>query len=309
MSHARLPHANVDLDLQTAAPFGAGAVAPSGPPTTRKVQRVILAMRDRLEEGLPLRSMALLAIQSPFHFIRKFHLVTGITPRQFMGALRVDAARRLLLTTRASVTDVCFRVGYNSLGTFTTRFTQLVGLAPRDLRRLASDADVTRLGDLPQSEELIPFRGRSLSIAGRITAPDGFTGLIFIGLFPTPVPQGAPLSCALLSGSGPYAVPWPSADGTYYVMATAVENLDDPLPLLLGDTRLRGRSAPLVVSGGHVTGSADIALRGPLLTDPPILVSLPGLLRRIKSPARRVASRPSHAAQSHDEARTRRRAR
>src|ERR1044072_6247332 len=96
----------------------------------RAVERVILAMRERLDEALTLEDLAEVAIISPFYFDRIFRQITGIPPCQFLSALRMEAAKRLLLTSSLSVTDVCFEVGYNSLGTFTTRFTQLVGLPP-----------------------------------------------------------------------------------------------------------------------------------------------------------------------------------
>jgi AraC-like DNA-binding protein len=55
-----------------------------------------------------------------------------------LSALRLGEAKRLLLITERSVTDICCDLGYNSLGTFTARFTQRVGLSPARLRRLGS---------------------------------------------------------------------------------------------------------------------------------------------------------------------------
>ena len=103
----------------------------------RAVERVISAMRQRLDEEFSLQEMANVAFMSPFHFNRIFRQVTGVPPCQFMSALRLESARRLLLTTKLSVTEVCFEVGYSSLGTFTRRFTDLLGISPRSLRRLA----------------------------------------------------------------------------------------------------------------------------------------------------------------------------
>src|SRR3954462_9968927 len=114
-------------------------------PTTRTarrqaVERVIQAMSTRLDEPLSVQDMAEIAFFSPFHFNRIFRDVTGIPPHKFQNALRLESAKRLLLTTRLSGTDVCFEVGYSSLGTFTTHFTRQVGLPPRHLRRPAEDA-------------------------------------------------------------------------------------------------------------------------------------------------------------------------
>src|ERR1700716_965915 len=82
------------------------------------VERVIQTMHDRLDEPLTLHEMSRIAYISPYHFNRIFRQITGIPPNQFFYALRLETAKRLLLTTNTSVTDVCFDVGYNSLGTF-----------------------------------------------------------------------------------------------------------------------------------------------------------------------------------------------
>src|SRR5438309_1587588 len=103
------------------------------------IERAILAMRERLQEPLSLQDMADIAHMSPYHFSRVFHRLIGIPPGEFLTALRLDAAKRLLLTTSLSVTDICFEVGYLSPSSFTTRFTQLVGLPPRQLRQVAGD--------------------------------------------------------------------------------------------------------------------------------------------------------------------------
>ena len=83
------------------------------------VERVLATMRERLDEDLTLHDMADVAHLSPYHFTRVFRHVTGIPPCEFLTALRLQEAKRLLLTTGLSVTDVCFEVGYSSLGTFT----------------------------------------------------------------------------------------------------------------------------------------------------------------------------------------------
>src|SRR5262249_28546352 len=98
------------------------------------VERVIKVMREHLAEPLSLGDMADEACLSPYYFNRVFHRSIGLPPCEFLAALRLDAAKKLLLTTDLSVTDVCFTVGYNALGSFTSRFTQQVGLSPRHLR-------------------------------------------------------------------------------------------------------------------------------------------------------------------------------
>src|ERR1044072_8789445 len=103
----------------------------------RAVERVITTARERLCEPISLRDMSRVAYISEFHFNRVFHRITGLPPNKFISAMRLDEAKRLLLNTNLSITDICFEVGYNSLSTFTRRFTQQVGLGPREFRYLA----------------------------------------------------------------------------------------------------------------------------------------------------------------------------
>src|SRR6476660_4196704 len=97
------------------------------------VEQVVRWMREHLDQEISMEEMAEGAGVSPFHFLRTFRRFTGVTPALFLSALRLEEAKRLLLTTERSVTDICFDVGYSSVGTFTTRFTQLVGLSPARL--------------------------------------------------------------------------------------------------------------------------------------------------------------------------------
>jgi AraC family transcriptional regulator len=243
------------------------------------VEQVIRAMRERLHEPLSLQDMANIAFVSPYHFNRIFRAITGIPPCEFLAMLRLDAARRLLLTTDRSVTDICFDVGYTSLGTFTTRFTQLVGLSPRRLRYLANGAAMfylQRLCDsLTRFTHVVPLR---TGLGGQVSVSGDFAGLIFIGLFSTPVPQGRPVACALLTRPGTYRMA-PVPDGCYYLFAAGLSASDDPLAYLLSDMPLRGAGqGPLPVYSGQVSGSTDIMLRPVRLTDPPILIALPFLV-------------------------------
>jgi len=75
------------------------------------------------------------ACLSPFHFHRLFASTFGQTPHEFLTRLRMDRARHLLVSGEMSVTDVCFEVGYASLGSFSMKFRSLVGQAPTEYQR------------------------------------------------------------------------------------------------------------------------------------------------------------------------------
>ena len=90
---------------------------------TQAVERVIQTMHTHLHEALTLEDLASVACLSPSHFHRVFRRLIGIPPGEFLSALRFQMARRLLLATSLSVTDICFEVGYTSMGSFTSRFS------------------------------------------------------------------------------------------------------------------------------------------------------------------------------------------
>jgi len=99
------------------------------------ILRVLPFMRERLTEEIDLRQLADVAIMSPYHFLRTFRELTGVPPVKFLGALRVEVAKRLLIETDESILDICQQVGYTSLGSFSTRFAEVVGLSPGRFRQ------------------------------------------------------------------------------------------------------------------------------------------------------------------------------
>jgi len=243
------------------------------------VERVIRAMRERIYQPLSLEDMADVAHLSPYHFSRVFHNIIGVPPGEFLAALRLEEAKRLLLTTSLSVTDICFELGYASLGSFTTRFTQLVGAPPRHLRHLAQDFTPPALESLHNSNTYsfcsVPVKGCFL---GRVSVPGTFTGFVFVGLFPKPLPQGQPIRCTLLSTAGRYFIKC-VPDGRYYLLAVAFplvekheEFLSPDAGLLLGMSQ-----EPLLIHDGKMSGQANLLLHPLCLTDPPIVFALPFL--------------------------------
>jgi len=243
------------------------------------VGRVVAVMWERLGETLTLQDMADMAHLSPYYFTRVFRAVTGIPPAEYLAALRVQEAKRLLLTTPESVTDVCLEVGYTGLGTFTARFARLVGVPPGRLRRQADDVDGLVAGAQPFGRVVERAVAPGGGVSGVVRAPDATPGLIFIGLFPTPIPQSAPIGSALLAGPGAYHIPW-VPDGCYYAMAAAFPASARGLTYLLPDDGLRvgGARAAVTVRGGRSRERADIVVRPLRPTDPPLLTALPFLL-------------------------------
>ena len=102
--------------------------------TFRRLLRARDAIHARFGEPLELAGLAREASLSPFHFLRLFRGAFGETPHQYLTRVRLEAAKRLLLGD-AAVTDVCFEVGFQSLGSFSTLFARRVGAPPSAFRR------------------------------------------------------------------------------------------------------------------------------------------------------------------------------
>ena len=96
-------------------------------------------MRDRIDreyaQPLDVEALARGAHMSAGHFSREFRLAYGESPYGYLMTRRIERAMALLRRGDLSVTEVCFAVGCSSLGTFSTRFTELVGMPPSSYRR------------------------------------------------------------------------------------------------------------------------------------------------------------------------------
>ncbi|MFD2840887.1 helix-turn-helix transcriptional regulator [Populibacterium corticicola] len=105
-------------------------------PQSQDVETLTLLRRarDRMDrefaQPLDVESLARSVHMSGGHFSRQFRKAYGESPYQYLMTRRIERAMSLLRSSELSVTDVCFSVGFQSLGTFSTRFTELVGVAP-----------------------------------------------------------------------------------------------------------------------------------------------------------------------------------
>ena len=112
--------------------------------TTSDAQRLrdlalLRRVRDRMDrdyaQPLDVEALARGVSMSAGHLSRQFKLAYGESPYAYLMTRRIERAMALLRRGDLSVTDVCFAVGCSSLGTFSTRFTELVGMTPSDYRR------------------------------------------------------------------------------------------------------------------------------------------------------------------------------
>ncbi len=100
--------------------------------------RLLRRARDRMDreyaEPLDVAALARTALMSTAHFARRFRETYGETPYSYLMTRRIERAKALLRRGDMSVTDVCFDVGCTSLGSFSARFTEIVGDTPSAYR-------------------------------------------------------------------------------------------------------------------------------------------------------------------------------
>ncbi|MFF4734625.1 helix-turn-helix domain-containing protein [Streptomyces sp. NPDC001262] len=99
-----------------------------------RLRRARDAMDRDYAQPLDVPALANVALMSPGHFSRSFRAAFGETPYSYLMTRRVERAKALLRRGDLSVTEVCFAVGCTSLGSFSSRFTELVGESPSAYR-------------------------------------------------------------------------------------------------------------------------------------------------------------------------------
>jgi len=231
----------------------------------RAVKKVITEMRASLADPLTIDDMARTAMFSKYHFSRLFQRATGVSPRRFLSALRIQRAKELLVSTSLNVAEISHRVGYSSVGTFSSRFASSVGLSPIAYRRSGGlVAQVAR-----------PRRGSAgptgVTVRGTVHASPAGESVVFVGVFPSRLPEGRPVTCTALARPGPFAVTG-VPEGSWYLLAYSAapeRKLDRSRAGL--DGLSVGSRGPLTVR--HNTGVlvVDLRLRPISVLDPPVL--------------------------------------
>ena len=127
-------------------------------------------VRDRIDreyaQPLDVEALARDAHMSAGHLSRQFRAAYGESPYSYLMTRRIERAMALLRQGELSVTEVCFAVGCSSLGTFSTRFTELVGVPPSTYRDQAAQ---TTAGMPPCVAKQVtrPIRNREARVPGR----------------------------------------------------------------------------------------------------------------------------------------------
>ncbi|HEU5271878.1 MAG TPA: helix-turn-helix transcriptional regulator [Jatrophihabitans sp.] len=225
-------------------------------------------MWQKYDQPLSLSELAGEALFSRYYFSRIFRAETGTSPGRFLTAVRLFRAKNLLLETSLSVTDISYLVGYNSPGTFSSRFTLSVGMSPARYRHQA------KLGFRAPARRSPGGRGAGCVELTALMPLTGVPMRTYVGVFGLPL-QSAPIACAVVDDSGRCRVAG-VPDGDWSVRAVTVATADwtakpwQRRPLLLSD------SVPVTVRAG-VAPLTRLALRPCRSTDVPVLLAIPEL--------------------------------
>lgn len=177
------------------------------------VEQAVLAMRADLFCGAGIADIATQTFYSKFHFTREFSRLVGTTPRRFLAALRMERASQMLLTTDLSIADAGTMVGYSSVGTFSTRFSALVGMSPRQWR--ACGGRPPALGSI-EGTGTGRLRGQvELGPAAATADCD-----IFVGAFEDSIVQGRPAAATRIDSAGAFHLAG-LQEGTWAVVVLA----------------------------------------------------------------------------------------
>ncbi|OBI94245.1 helix-turn-helix transcriptional regulator [Mycobacterium sp. 1245805.9] len=143
----------------------------TGSPAEQRLRDLALLrrVRDRIDrdyaQPLDVEALARAVHMSAGHLSREFRRAYGESPYSYLMTRRIERAMALLRCGDLSVTEVCFAVGCSSLGTFSTRFTELVGMPPSVFRRQAGDA-TAGIAPCVAKQVTRPIRNREASAAG-----------------------------------------------------------------------------------------------------------------------------------------------
>jgi AraC family transcriptional regulator len=257
---------------------------PAQEKTHSAVERVIAMIHRRYQEPLTLQDLAAEACYSTFHFTRLFHKKAGMPPGQFLTAVRLYHAKRLLATSDMSIVDVVTSVGYSSVGTFTTRFTNATGVSPSAFRDPSVNRLLTLIGPcgvrIPAAATVAAAEcsGRrpvetTGAIVGSLQLPSGTDSTeLLVGVFDSMAPQSGPVACHTIAASEAIEVYIQNIPvGLWHLVAigsrrnTSGDHSTDQKTALLATTR-----TPIRVRKDEIAGAPSLRLTPPGPLTPPI---------------------------------------
>ncbi len=283
------------MDLLTLEPPPAGLDAFAEPPSigdpdeeeegeashmATRVRRAIAFIHTNLMEPITLSGLADVACYSPWHFDRMFQGRTGVPPMAYLTLARIASARRQITTTRHSIINVAYDVGYNSVGSFGKRFTALVGCSPTSLRHAADRFDRARFQAraAAAAELCAGYAGRACH--GTVAFRGGESGFVFLALQHRGRMTPSPVTCAVARAPGPFAIPLPGSGDFELVAIGFPDGVADTALITQDEAPRARRNLSVMAVAGNARLALPLLLGAPTPDDVPIPPVFPLLLEQ-----------------------------
>ena len=238
----------------------------------RGVERAIAVMHQRLGDELTVDDLADAAFMSRHHFTRVFSKVTGVSPGRFLAAVRMQEAKRLLLQTDRSVTNVSLDVGYNSLGTFTRIFSDFVCLPPLRFRKLSRPLLQLTLDEVTRFLPPNRVHSSNASLCGEVVCASPLA-LVIVAMFPTAIPRSQPIECDCLTDSLRFSFSRTAPHDTHIFAAGLPPEATMEDAVLASHSRIQVGLRQLAECVPR--NRLSLELRPRRVTEPPVVIAFP----------------------------------
>lgn len=236
------------------------------------VEAVIRQMKRSVNDVVTLDDWADYASLSKYQLMSAFRELTGITPMAFHSAEKLEIAKYLLVFEDMKVTDVCFELGFESLGSFVSKFSIMVGLPPGNYARIMR---ATNLRDIYASALAnwrgAPAEGEAAAAFTFERPPLTNMEAIVAAVFKRPAPVGYPSAWRFVAPLQRRTTMSGATGGCCLAasvpLAPTLANMVNFRPTLVGRSRL--------ARAGRET---HVSLRAPTVFDPPVTLAIPALL-------------------------------
>ncbi|MDR2107899.1 MAG: AraC family transcriptional regulator [Coriobacteriales bacterium] len=241
---------------------------------------ITLFMREHTDRELSIEELANRYGYSKFHFSREFKKAIGVSPNEYWAALKMEQSLSDLERS-GSILNAHLKTGYQSTGTFTTSFQKATGFTPGQYQE-----EIKKLSIWNEVKE---YEGRSDKIYTHWSfdkndpatlqkhrllvtcqVPDDFRGLLFLGMFPKPMPSGSPVIGKAMTKTGRPFIIDQIPNGEYYALVCAIKGNTNPLTYFLPKYWLRDLDRTPYVFPLEQDTKIELALREIDPTDPAI---------------------------------------
>lgn len=210
---------------------------------------------------------------SESHFCREFKKAVGVSPQEYLVALKVQNSVEHLLESKHTILHTLLKTGYLSDGSFTNRIKKSMTLSPKQLTTQYNDLFINykrHENDVVDEEDM-----DKPDVTVNLVCGESFDGIIFVGLFKKPIPNQPPvIGKTILKFEGTKTVYFQDVPpGRYYCLACVIHKTYNPLTLFVHKDNLRGQIDTVIDIPGKY--EETLRLRLPLPTDPPITLNLP----------------------------------